>query len=118
MPGFPLPPQPPPTSRNISIDFQSLLALNIKFCLLFLRPKYLHDAIRLPTSASSLCPLCSLDRQELFVPRTTIAMSRSYSVIGPSLWNHLPPSARASLLQPEPTLNLSTSLSLLKTLFS
>src|SRR6218665_1491135 len=79
--------------------------------------KYLHDAIRLPTSASSLCPLRCLDRQELFVPqtRTTMAMSRSFSVIGPSLWNHLPPSARASFLSS----NLSTSLSLVKTcLFS
>src|SRR6218665_2843335 len=39
-----------------------------------------------------------------------MAMSRSFSVIGPSLWNRLPLSARASLLSP----NLSTSLSLLK----
>src|SRR6218665_130636 len=30
----------PPTSRNISIGFQSLLELNIKFCLLFSRPKW------------------------------------------------------------------------------
>src|SRR6218665_1134548 len=30
----------PTTSRNISIGFQSLLALNIKFCLLFLTPKW------------------------------------------------------------------------------
>src|SRR6218665_3253272 len=76
-------------------------------------PKYLRDTIRLPTSASSLRPLRSLDRQELFVPRTrtTMAMSRSFSVIGPSLWNRLPPSALASLLSS----NLSTSLSLLKT---
>src|SRR6218665_1685932 len=39
--------------------------------------------------------------------RTTMAMSRSFSVIGPSLWNRLPPSLLSS--------NLSTSLSLLKT---
>src|SRR6218665_3767869 len=80
-------------------------------------PKYLIDAIRLPTSASSLHPLRSLDRRELFVPwtRTTMAMSRSFSVIGPFLWNRLPPSAHASLLSS----NLSTSLLLLKTcLFS
>ena len=31
-------------------------------------PKYLHDAIRLPTSASSLRPLRSLERRELFAP--------------------------------------------------
>ena|SRR6218665_1692846 len=34
----------------------------------------------------------------------------SFSVVGPSLWNRLPPSARASFLSS----NLSTSLSLLK----
>src|SRR6218665_693 len=41
-----------------------------------------------------------MDRRELFVPqtRTTIAMSRSFSVIALSLWNRLPPSARAALL--------------------
>src|SRR6218665_520644 len=61
-------------------------------------PKYLCDAIRLPTSASSLRPLLSLDRRELFVPRTRTTMDkyRSFSVAGPSLWNLLPPSARAS----------------------
>ena len=54
-----------------------------------------------------------LFRRELFVPRTrtTMATSRSVAVIGPSLWNRLPPSVRASLLSS----NLSTSLSLLKT---
>ena len=75
------------------------------------------NAIRLPTSTSSLRPLRSLDRRKLFVPRTTttMVMSRSFSVIAPSLWNRLPPSARASLSSS----NLSTSLSLLKTcLFS
>src|SRR6218665_1394753 len=30
----------PTTSKNISIGFKSLLALNIKFCLLFSRPKW------------------------------------------------------------------------------
>src|SRR6218665_3563745 len=80
-------------------------------------PKYLRDAIRVPTSATSLRPLRSMDRRELYVPRTrtTMAMSRSFALIAPSLWNRLPPSARASLLSS----NLSTSLSLLKTcLFS
>src|SRR6218665_2254350 len=66
-------------------------------------PKY---AIRLPTSATFLRPLRSLDRRELFVPRTrtTMVMSRSFAVIAPSLWNHLQPSIRASLLSS----NLST----------
>jgi len=55
----------------------------------------------------------SLDVRELFVPRTrtTLAISRSFSVIGPSLWNHLPPSAHPFLLSS----NLSMSLSLIKT---
>ena len=40
---------------------------------------------------SSLRPLRSLDRRELFVhrTRTTMAKSRSFSVAGPSLWNYL-----------------------------
>src|SRR6218665_741608 len=55
--------------------------------------------------------------QDLFVPRTRtiMAVSKSFSVIGPSLWNRLTPSAQASFLSS----NLSASLSLLKTcLFS
>src|SRR6218665_2952689 len=40
LPDFPITPISPTTSRNISIGFQSLLASNIKFCLLFLRPKW------------------------------------------------------------------------------
>src|SRR6218665_2849558 len=56
-------------------------------------PKYLRDAIRLPTCATSLRPLRSMERRELFVPRarTTMAMSRSFAVIAPSLWNRLAP---------------------------
>ena len=54
-------------------------------------PKYLRDPIRLPTSASSLHPLRSLERRELFVPRTrtTMAMSKSFSDIDSSLGIHL-----------------------------
>src|SRR6218665_979460 len=78
--------------------FDALSSSRVKSPQMEVAPKYLRDAIRLPTSASSLRPLRSLERQELFVPRTrtTMAMSRSFSVIGPSLWNRLPPSARAS----------------------
>src|SRR6218665_856126 len=55
-------------------------------------PKYFRDAIRLLTSATSLRPLRSIDRRELYVPRTrtTMAMSRSFAIIAPSLWNRLP----------------------------
>src|SRR6218665_1243933 len=40
LPDFPVTPIPPPTSRNMSIGFQSLFALNIKIYLLLLRPKW------------------------------------------------------------------------------
>src|SRR6218665_2182483 len=40
MPEFPVTPISPTTARDISIGFQSQLALNIKFCLLFLRLKW------------------------------------------------------------------------------
>src|SRR6218665_1292210 len=68
---------------QISIGFKSLLALNTKVLLIVLKaqmkvaPKYLCDAIRLPTSASSLRPLRSLDRRELFVPQTRTTMATS-----------------------------------------
>src|SRR6218665_1811771 len=40
MPDFSVTPIYPTTSRNIFIGFQSLLELNIKFCILFSRPKW------------------------------------------------------------------------------
>src|SRR6218665_3609352 len=40
LPDFPVTLISPTTSRNSSIGFQSVLALNIKFCLLFLRHKW------------------------------------------------------------------------------
>src|SRR6218665_283838 len=54
-------------------------------------PKYLRDAIRLPTSATSLRPLRSMDRRELFFPpaSTTLAMSRSFFLISPSPFNQI-----------------------------
>ena len=57
-------------------------------------PRYLHDLIRLPSSAISLRPLRSLDRPDLFVPRarTSMARTRAFTIIGPSLWNQLLPS--------------------------
>src|SRR6218665_2679291 len=52
---------------------------------MWVAPKYLREATRLPTSATSLRPLRSPDRRELFVPRarTTMTMSRSFAVIAP-----------------------------------
>jgi len=65
--------------------------------------------------ATSRRPLRSLDWQLLFVlrVRTTMAQSRSFATIGPSLWNDLPSSLRLTLL----SRSLSASLSLLKTYF-
>jgi len=125
LPDFFVTPISPATSKNISglhwLPISTRIGYNVLLIVLkaqmWVAPKYLHYAIPLPTSASSLRPLRSLDRRELFVTwiRTIMAMSRSFSVIRPFLWNRLPPLARASFLSS----NLSTSLSLLKTcLFS
>ena len=82
-----------------------------------LAPKYLCDQIHRPLSATSLRPLRSSDRLDLFVPRvrTAMAQSRSFACIGPSLWNGLPPSVRSAILSG----SVSSSFSRLKTcLFS
>jgi hypothetical protein len=82
-----------------------------------LAPKYLCHQILRPLSATSLRPLRSSDRLELFVPRvrTTMAKSRAFASIGPFLWNRLPPSLRSKILSG----GISTSFSHLKTfLFS
>jgi len=80
-----------------------------------LAPKYLGDHIRSPISASSHRPLRSLERSDFFVPRarTSLAQTRSFAIIGPSLWNALPSSLRATFLSG----SVPTSLSLLKTYF-
>src|ERR1043165_6594746 len=63
-------------------------------------PKYLRDHIRSPLSSVSHRPLRSLVRNTLFVPqvRTTMAQTRSFTTIGPSLWNALPSSLRVAIL--------------------
>src|SRR6218665_209952 len=52
----------------------------------------------------SLRPLRSLDH-DLFVPRarTSMAQTRAFAIIGPSLWNQLLPSPRSPLLTGEPS---------------
>src|SRR6218665_3130516 len=77
-------------SPNISIGFQSLLALNIKFCLLFLRPKW-GSHLNISVTPSDFRPL----------PHPFVIY-----VIAPSLWNRLLHSACGSVLSS----NLSTSL--------
>ena len=91
-----------------------VLALVLK-SKLGLAPKYLRDVIRPPLSATSHRPLRSLDRSDFFVPRarTTTAQTRSFAIIGPSLWNALPFTLRETFLSG----SLSSSLSLLKTYF-
>src|SRR6218665_407481 len=63
-------------------------------------PRYLRDLIRLPSSATSLRPLRSLDRHDLFVPRANVSMAqtRAFAITGPALWNQLRPSTRSTLL--------------------
>src|SRR6218665_4032144 len=50
-------------------------------------PRYLRDFIRLPSSAISLRPLRSLDLHDIFVPQasTSMAQTRAFAIIGPSL---------------------------------
>src|SRR6218665_1220705 len=69
-------------------------------------PKYLCDQIRPHISASSLRHLCSSQCHDPRV-RTTMARSRSFAPIGPSLWNLLPPHFRSLILSAP----LSSSLS-------
>src|SRR6218665_3343995 len=55
-------------------------------------------------SSSQVFTLRSLDRHDLFVPRarTSMAQTRAFAIIGPSLWNQLLPSTRSTLLTGEP----------------
>src|SRR6218665_2255915 len=75
-------------------------------------PKYVYDHIRPPISASSLHRLRSSQRHDLFMPcvRTTMAHTRSFAFIVPSLGNNLPPPFSSFIL----VAPLSTSLSHLK----
>ena len=96
---------------SVRIQFKVLI-LMLK-SQLGLAPKYLCHQILRPLSATSKRPLRSSDRLDLFVPRvrTTMAQSRSFVCIGPSLWNRLPPSLRSTILSS----SISTSFSHLKT---
>ena len=99
------------------------LSARIKFKIIILvfkaqrgfAPKYLSDVLLRPLSASSHRPLRSSNRLELLVPhtRTAMAQSRSFTSIGPSLWNALSPSTRSRILAS----NLSSTFSFLKTFF-
>ena len=76
--------------------------------------KYLCYHIQLPVSASSLSRLRSSQRNNPFMPRvrTTLAHTRSFASIGPSLWNHLPSSFRSFILSAPLSASLSLALSL------
>src|SRR6218665_714920 len=66
-------------------------------------PRYLRDLIRLPSSVTSLCPLHSLDRHDLFVPRARSSMAQTldFAITGPALWKQLPPWTQSTLLTGE-----------------
>src|SRR6218665_13234 len=70
----------PLDSRPTRIEYKVLLI--VLKAQVGVAPRYLGDAIRLLTSASSLRSLRSMDRRELFVPRTRtttcIAKSRFF----------------------------------------
>src|ERR1043165_7478661 len=95
---------------SVRIQFKVLILVLKSY--LGLAPKYLCDVILRPLSATSLRPLRSSDRLDLFVPRvrTVMAQSRSFACIGPSLWNGLPPPVRSAILSG----SLSSSFSKLK----
>ena len=100
------------------------LPSSTKFSLLSLRPKWgwhlnifvtRSDFRPLPNPFVHNAPLTGGSSYIVTWTRTTMSKSRSFTVAGLSLWNRLPPSARASFSSS----NLSTSLSLLKScLFS
>ena len=63
-------------------------------------PKYLCDLMHKPLSAVSSRPLRSADRLDLLVPRarTAMAQHRAFAIVGPSMWNDLPPTIRSKIL--------------------
>src|ERR1043165_4451909 len=67
---------------------------------LSIAPKYLSDYMQKPLSATSSHSLTSADWLDLFVPRTRTALAqrRAFAVAGPSTWNNLPSSLRATLM--------------------
>ena len=73
-----------------------------------LAPKYLCDLMRKPLSAISSRPLRSADRLDLLVPRarTALAQHRAFAIVGPSMWNDLPPSIRSMILAGVPPFSL------------
>src|SRR6218665_2987729 len=96
-----------PPSRSInSTGFHSQLVSGSKFFFWFLNPNS-------TLSATSHRPLRSSDGLVLFVlrVRTTMAQTRSFATIGPSLQNALPSSLRLTLL----SRSRSASLFLLNT---
>src|SRR5688572_1782759 len=96
--------------QSVRIQFKVLILVLMYH--LDLAPKYLCDLMLRLLSATSLRPLRSSARLDLFVPRvrTAMAQSRSFACIGPSLWNGLPPPVRSANLSG----SLSSSFSKLK----
>src|SRR5688572_5451777 len=104
----------------LSVRIQFKVLILVLEAQLGLAPKYLCHQILRVLSATSLGPLRSSDRLDLFVPRvrTTMAQSKSFAWIGPSVWNGLPPSLRSTIqssgmpsipLTLKPTFSRSTS---------
>ena len=77
----------------ITLRIRYKIVLLVSKSQLGLAPKYLSDLMRKPLSATSHRLLRSMDRMDLFVPRTRTALAqhRAFAVMGPSAWNDLAP---------------------------
>ena len=62
-----------------------------------LAPKYLCNLMHKPVSSP---PLQSADQLDLLVPQswTGTVLHRAFAIVGPSMWNDLPPSIRSKIL--------------------
>src|SRR6218665_2726391 len=80
------------------IHFKIILFIYKAF--LGLSPSYLCNLIIRPLSAISDLPLCSLDRNDLLVPRSSTSTSQqcAFASAGPLLWDYLPVKTRAQIL--------------------
>src|SRR5688572_27465870 len=89
---------------QLSVKFRQALKTTTIIQPVFINYKNCSCLIRRPISATSHRPLRSLDRLDLLVPRarTTMAKSRAFAFIGPSLWNQLPSSTRSLILSGGP----------------
>ena len=91
----------PPTSwLPVSQRISFRIAAMVSRCVLGFAPSYLRDLCRPVSDVAARRVLPSATRGELLVPRARLAtrQRRAFSVVGPSIWNDLPPELRSLLL--------------------